>query len=112
MAKVRIPAPLRKLTRGMAEVEAAGATVREVFSDLESRHQGLRDKVFDEAGQVRRFINIFLNGEDVRYLRGPDTPVKAGDELSIVPAIAGGARPGDLHGTGKGRKKKWGTRKS
>lgn len=92
MAKVRIPTPLRKLTKGMAQVDGSGATVRELFQDLEKRHAGLREKVFDEGGQIRRFINIFLNGEDVRYLRGPDTPVKATDEISIVPAIAGGER--------------------
>ena|SRR5215510_11646125 len=104
MVKVRIPTPLRKLTKGMAEVEAKGATVREVFQDLEGRYGGLREKVFDESGEVRRFINIFVNGEDVRFLKGADTPVKAADELSIVPAIAGGEG-------GEGSRE-WATRKS
>jgi molybdopterin synthase sulfur carrier subunit len=89
---IRIPTPLRKFTEGKAEVEAEGATVKEVFEHLETRHRGIREKVFDETGQVRRFINIFVNGEDIRHLGGPESQVKAGDELSIVPAIAGGAR--------------------
>ena len=90
MARVRIPTPLRKLTKGMAEVEGAGSTVRALFDDLESRYAGLREKVFEDGGAIRRFINIFINGEDVRYLRGPDSEVRAADEVSIVPAIAGG----------------------
>lgn len=87
---VRIPTPLRKLTGGKAEIQAEGTSVREVFADVEAHHPGIRDKVFDAGGGVRRFINVFVNGEDIRYLQGPDTAVKAGDELSIVPAIAGG----------------------
>jgi len=90
MAKVRIPTPLRKLTKGMAEVDGSGTTVRDLFIDLETRYAGLREKVFDEGGEIRRFINIFVNGEDVRFARGPETEVKAGDEVSIIPAIAGG----------------------
>jgi len=87
---VRIPTPLRKYTAGKAEVEVEGTSVREVFESVESAHQGVKEKVFDDSGSIRRFINIFVNGEDVRHLQGPDTTVKAGDELSIVPAIAGG----------------------
>ena len=87
---VRIPTPLRKYTGGKAEVEAEGGSVREVFDSVESANRGVKEKVFDEAGSIRRFINVFVNGEDVRYLEGPDTRVKSGDELSIVPAIAGG----------------------
>jgi molybdopterin synthase sulfur carrier subunit len=92
MARIRIPTPLRKLTQGMAEVESSAATVRALFVDLDGRYAGIKEKVFDDGGQIRRFINVFVNGEDVRSLRGPDTEVKAGDEISIVPAIAGGAR--------------------
>jgi molybdopterin synthase sulfur carrier subunit len=88
---VRIPTPLRKFTGGRAEVEADGGSVREVFQNVEETHHGVREKVFDESGSIRRFINVFVNGEDVRYLQGPDTSVKPGDELSIIPAIAGGA---------------------
>ena len=96
---VRIPTPLRKYTGGRAEVEADGSSVREVFDSVEAAHRGVREKVFDDAGGIRRFINVFVNGEDVRYLKGPDTSVKPGDELSIVPAIAGGlASARRLHG--------------
>jgi molybdopterin synthase sulfur carrier subunit len=94
---VRIPTPLRKFTEGRAEVEASGASIREVFDHLERMHGGIRAKVFDDSGEVRRFINLFLNGEDVRYLDGVETAVKAGDELSIVPAIAGGSGGGNAH---------------
>jgi sulfur-carrier protein len=92
MARVRIPTPLRKLTKGLAEVESSAATVKALFVDLDGRYAGIREKVFDEGGQIRRFINVFVNGEDVRNLRGPDTEVKATDEISIVPAIAGGTQ--------------------
>ena len=95
---LRIPTPLRKYTGGKAEVSAEGSSVREVFDSVESAHQGIREKIFDESGAVRRFINVFVNGEDIRHLKGPDTAVKPGDELSVVPAIAGGrvsrSRPG------------------
>jgi molybdopterin converting factor small subunit len=86
---VRIPTPLRTLTGGKDEVAAEGATVAELIEDLERRHPGLRDRILDEKG-VRRFINLFLGDEDIRFLDGLGTPVKAGDALSIVPAIAGG----------------------
>ena len=87
---VRIPTPLRKLTSGKSEVDGNGASVRELFDDLEGNYQGLKEKIFDDAGEIRRFIIVSVNGEDVRYLNGPDTAVKSGDEISIVPAIAGG----------------------
>ena len=87
---VRIPTPLRKLTAGKAEVDGEGASVRELFEDLEGNYKGLKEKIFDDAGEIRRFIIVSVNGEDVRYLNGPDTAVKSGDEISIVPAIAGG----------------------
>ena len=90
MVKVRIPTPLRKLTKGLAEVESAGTTVRGLFQDLDVRYAGIQEKVFDAGGEIRRFINVFVNGEDVRGLRGAETEVKAGDEVSVVPAIAGG----------------------
>ena len=89
-ATIRIPTPLRKFTDGKSEVDVEGGTVREIFDDVENRHGGLKDKIFDDAGEVRRFINVFVNGEDVRHAEGLDTPVKDGDELSVVPAIAGG----------------------
>ncbi len=86
---VRIPTPLRTLTQNRDEVHASGATVGELIADLERNHPGIRDRLLDERG-VRRFINLFLNDEDVRFLDGLDTPVKEGDTLTIVPAIAGG----------------------
>ena len=86
---VRIPTPLRTLTGGQDEVQAEGATVSAVIDDLESRHPGLRDRICDAKG-VRRSVNLYLGEEDVRYLDGLGTAVKAGDTLSIVPAIAGG----------------------
>jgi molybdopterin converting factor small subunit len=86
---VRIPTPLRTLTAGQDEVAAEGTTVGELLEDLERRHPGLRERILDEKG-VRRFINLFLGDEDIRFLDGLGTSVKAGDALSIVPAIAGG----------------------
>lgn len=86
---VRIPAPLRTLTGGQDEVPATGGTVGEVIEDLEKRHPGIKDRLVDTKG-VRRFINIYVGEEDVRFLEGLSTPVKAGDQISIVPAIAGG----------------------
>jgi len=88
---VRIPTPLRKLTEGQAEIPCEGATVGAVLDDLEIRHPGLKSKICDDAGKVRRFVNIFANDEDIRYLSDLATEIADGDELSIIPAIAGGA---------------------
>ncbi len=86
---VRIPTPLRKYTGGQAEVEAEGSSIAEVFRNLEKMHEGIHAKIF-EGEEIRRFINVFVNGEDVRQMQGSQTAVKSGDELSVVPAIAGG----------------------
>jgi molybdopterin converting factor small subunit len=86
---VRIPAQLRQLTGGKAEVEAQGATVAEVLDSLDVVHAGLRERVIDD-GKLRRFVNVFLADEDVRFLDGLATPVAGGQTISIVPAIAGG----------------------
>jgi sulfur-carrier protein len=86
---VRIPAPLRTLTGGKDEVPASGNTVGEVIDDMEKKHPGIRDRLLDAKG-VRRFVNIYVGEEDVRFLQGLATPLKNGDQLSIVPAIAGG----------------------
>jgi len=91
MVQVRIPTPLRKYTGGAEAVQAEGTTVAALVSDLDKRHPGIRERICDEGGAVRRFVNIFVNGEDIRFLKQLATPVKAGDEVSIVPAIAGGA---------------------
>lgn len=87
---VRIPTPLRSLTKGAAEVQGSGDTVGDIIQDLERQFPGLRDRLVDEGGDLRRFINIYVNEEDIRFLEGAKTTLKAGDSLSIVPAIAGG----------------------
>jgi len=86
---VRIPTPLRTLTGGEEQVQADGSTVQQVIENLEKRHPGLRDRLLDEKG-VRRFVNIYVGDEDIRFLDGLATALKGGEEVSIVPAIAGG----------------------
>ncbi len=86
---VRVPTQLRPLTQGRSEVVAEGATVAAVIEDLERKHPGLRARLLDERG-VRRFINLFVNDEDARHLGGLETPLRDGDSLTIVPAVAGG----------------------
>lgn len=90
MPTVRIPAPLRKHTDGAAEVDVTGATLREVVEALESVHPGVRERLLDDDGRLRRFVNVFVADEDVRFLDGLDTAVGADDVVSIVPAVAGG----------------------
>ncbi len=90
MATVRIPTPLRKLTEGKEEVSAAGGTIGAVITSLEESYPGIKARICDDSGQVRRFVNIFANDEDIRFLKNLDTEVKDSDEISIVPAIAGG----------------------
>ena len=90
-AKVRIPAPLRKLTNDQAVVEVNGQTIQELLGSLEKQFPGLKERICDDSGQIRRFVNIFVNGEDIRFKQGPATPVGEGAEVSIIPAIAGGA---------------------
>ena len=90
MPSVRIPTPLRKLTNDLEVVSAAGATVGELLDNLDKAFPGLRERICDEEGNVRRFVNIFVNDEDIRFLEERATPVKDTDEVSIVPAIAGG----------------------
>jgi len=87
---VRIPTPLRKLTGGADEVAIEGANVGEIIENLEAAHPGLKERLCDEAGEIRRFVNVYVNDEDVRFLEGRATALKDGDEVSIVPAIAGG----------------------
>ena len=90
--KVRIPSPLMKLTNNQSEVSAEGGTIADILNNLESQYTGIKDRICDESGAPRRFINIYLNEEDIRFLDGEKTGVKEGDEISIIPAIAGGAR--------------------
>jgi sulfur-carrier protein len=91
MATVRIPTPLRKYTQGQEEVSIAAADVRQLIDALESSYPGIRERICDDKGAVRRFVNIFVKDEDIRFLEGLDTKVGDADEVSIVPAIAGGA---------------------
>jgi sulfur-carrier protein len=88
---VRIPTPLRTLTGGQDEVTADGRTVGDLIENLEKKHPGIRERLLDDKG-VRRFVNIYIGEEDIRFLDGLKTELKAGDAVSIVPAIAGGAR--------------------
>jgi molybdopterin synthase sulfur carrier subunit len=87
---VRIPTPLRKLTEGADEVAVDGGNVGELIDNLEAAHAGLKERLCDENGEIRRFVNIYVNDEDVRFLDGRGTALKDGDQVSIVPAIAGG----------------------
>ena len=89
-AKILVPSPLRRLTGGESEVQADGRTLGETIEDLERQFPGVKERLCDESGELRRFVNIYVNGEDVRFLQGLVTPLKAGDEVSIVPAVAGG----------------------
>ena len=87
---VRIPTPLQKLVNDQAEVQAEGATLREVVQSLVSQNEEFGTRLLDDKGELRRFVNVYVNEEDVRFLQKLDTPLKDGDEVSIVPAIAGG----------------------
>lgn len=91
MAKVRIPTPLRKLTNGSDEVNAAGTNIAEVIEDLEKNYPGLKERICENDGKLRRFVNIYLNDEDIRFKKNMETELKENDEISIIPAIAGGA---------------------
>ncbi len=88
---VRIPTPLRSLTKGSAEVQARGATVGDLVQDLETQFPGIKERIVDDGGEIRRFINVYVNEEDIRFLQGKKTALKDGDEVSFVPALAGGA---------------------
>lgn len=89
--EVRIPTILRTYTDGQKAVEGSGATIDELFKDLETRHAGIRERLVDEKGELRRFVNVYLNDEDVRFLGGITTELGDGDSVTILPAVAGGA---------------------
>lgn len=89
--KVRIPTPLRKLTNGSDEVSAEGRNISEIIESLESNFPGLKERICEADGKLRRFVNIYLNDEDIRFKKNLETELKENDELSIIPAIAGGA---------------------
>ncbi|MSU33445.1 MAG: MoaD/ThiS family protein [Pedosphaera sp.] len=88
--KVRIPTPLRKLTHDLNLVEVSPGTVAGAITELQAQFPGIAERLIDEAGEVRRFVNVYVNEEDIRFLDNQATPIKDGDEISIIPAIAGG----------------------
>lgn len=87
---VRIPTPLRRVTDGQDKVSVEGSSINEIIRDLDSKFPGIRERLCDEQGELRNFVNIYVNGEDVRFLDGINSATKEGDEISIVPAVAGG----------------------
>jgi len=91
-AKVRVPMPMRSLTSGAGEVQVVAGSLSTIIAQLERDYPGMRERLCDEDGELRRFINVFVNGEDARFLEGLETAVRDGDELSIIPAMAGGSQ--------------------
>ena len=89
-AHVRIPTPLRKLTNNEEVIEVHAATIGEAITELQGRYPGIKERLIDETGGVRRFVNVYVNEEDIRFLQNQETKLKDGDEISIIPAIAGG----------------------
>jgi len=88
--QVRIPTPLRKLTGNKDEIHTSGANIREVFENLEKQYPGMKEKLYNEDGTLKRFVNIYVNKKDIRFMDGENTRVQDGDEIAIIPAIAGG----------------------
>jgi len=88
--KVRIPTPLQKLTQNKPEVESNAGNIKELVLDLEKQFPGIKDRILDDKGKIRRFINFYVNDEDIRFLKQDETPLSDGNEVSIIPAIAGG----------------------
>ena len=89
-AQIRIPTPLRKLTNDEEVVEVSAGTIGDAISELQTRYPGIKERLIDETGAVRRFVNVYVNEEDIRFLQNQQTKLKDGDEISIIPAIAGG----------------------
>ena len=89
---VRIPTPLRRVTGGQDKASVDGDNLVQIIESLEAQYPGLKERLCDESGDLRHFVNIYVNGEDVRFLDGLETAISSGDEVSIVPAVAGGAR--------------------
>ena len=90
MAIVRIPSPLRRYTNGQSKVQSNGATIHELIDSLDNQYPGIKSRLCDESGQVKRYVNVFVNDEEIRALQGAETPVGEKDEVSIIPAMAGG----------------------
>ena len=89
-SKVRIPTPLRKLTDNQESIEIESNTIGGAIEELEGKFPGIKERLVDEEGEIRRFVNVYVNEEDIRFLENQDTPLKDGDDISIIPAIAGG----------------------
>ena len=89
-SKVRIPTPLRKLTDNQESIEVESNTIGGAIDELEGKFPGIKERLIDEEGEIRRFVNVYVNEEDIRFLENQDTPLKEGDDISIIPAIAGG----------------------
>ena len=87
---VRIPTPLRRLTDGQDKVDVEGDSLGDVIDAINEQYPGIRERICDDQGQLRNFVNVYVNGEDVRFLQGLETPTSSGDEVSVVPAVAGG----------------------
>ena len=87
---VRIPGPLRRLTNGESQIDVEASNLKETIDALETLYPGMRERLLEDSGEIRYFVNVYLNGEDVRFLKGLDTATETGDEVSIVPAVAGG----------------------
>ena len=88
---VRIPTPLRRVTNGEDKVTVEGSNLKEIIGSLDNQYPGIKARICDDQGDLRNFVNVYVNGEDVRFLKGLDTSTKTGDEVSIVPAVAGGS---------------------
>lgn len=88
---IRIPTPLRRMTNGQAKIELDSGTMGELVAQLDASYPGIKERLVDEEGELHYYVNIYLNGEDVQFLQGLDTSTKSGDEISIVPAVAGGS---------------------
>ena len=104
--KVRIPTPLQKLTNNQGEVSCEAKNINELLAFLEKQYPGIQERLCDAEGKLRRFVNVYVNEEDIRFLQGQDTALKSGDDISIIPAIAGGAPPQSNGGRGKASKKR------
>lgn len=89
--RVKIPTPLRGLTNDVDTVDGSASSLADLVTELETAYPGMRERLCDDTGELRRFVNVYINGEDVRFLAGLGSPLKEGDEVSIVPAVAGGA---------------------
>src|SRR5215471_21499633 len=98
MAKILIPTPLRPFTDKQDAVEASGGTIGELLADLTRQHAGLKAHLYNEQGKLRSFVNVYVNDEDIRYLQKEQTPVSAGDTVSIIPSVAGGVDPEEGYG--------------